>query len=117
MVDILAKLHAGKLVSPEACKEMLDLLRKCDDKAKFPRFLSENVKVAHKTGSVSDARTDAGILYLPSGRVAVCVLTAENEDKRWVVDNAGNLFCARVAKEVCDYYSSKSVAPAGQTKQ
>src|SRR5438445_5765418 len=117
MDEILAKLHAGKLVSPEACKEMLDLLRKCDDNAKFPRFLPASVKVAHKTGSVSDARTDAGILYLPSGPVAVCVLTAENEDKRWVVDNGGNLFCARVAKEVYDYYSSKSVAPAGQTKQ
>src|SRR5438270_9259282 len=116
MVEILAKLHAGKLVSPEACKEMLALLRQCEDNAKFPRFLPESVKVAHKTGSVSNARTDAGILYLPSGPVAVCVLTDENEDKRWVLDNAGNLFCAHVAKAVYDYYSSKSVAPAGQPK-
>src|SRR5438270_9943387 len=116
MVEILAKLHAGKLVSPEACKEMLELLRKCDDNAKFPRFLPESVRVAHKTGSVSDARTDAGILTLKSGPVAVCVLTSENKDKRWVLDNAGNLFCAHVAKAVYDYYSSKSVAPAGQPK-
>jgi beta-lactamase class A len=116
MVEILARLHAGKLVSPEACKEMLALLRQCEDNAKFPRFLPESVKVAHKTGSVSNARTDAGILYLPSGPVALCVLTDENEDKRWVVDNAGNLFCANVAKAVHDYYSSKAVAPAGQTK-
>jgi beta-lactamase class A len=116
MVEILAKMHAGKVVSPEACKEMLELLRKCEDNAKFPRFLPENIRVAHKTGSVSDARTDAGILYLPSGPVAMCVLTAENEDKRWVLDNAGNVFCARVAKEVYDYFSSKTPAPAGQTK-
>src|SRR5438132_6492990 len=44
MVEILAKLHAGKLVSPDACKEMLDLLKKCDDNAKFPRFLPESIK-------------------------------------------------------------------------
>ncbi len=112
MIEILARLHAGKLVSPDACKEMLDLLRKCDDNAKFPRFLPETVKVAHKTGSLSDTRTDAGILYLPSGPVAVCVLTAENDDKRWVLDNAGNLFCARVAQEVYEYFSSKAEAPA-----
>src|SRR5262249_34342277 len=86
MVELLAQLHSGKLVSPEACKEMLDLLRTCEDNAKFPRFLPEGIRVAHKTGSVSDARTDAGILYLPSGPVAVCVLTAENQDKRWVLD-------------------------------
>ncbi len=114
MVEVLTKLHEGKLVSPEACKEMLGLLRKCDDNAKFPRFLPESVKVAHKTGSVSDARTDAGILYLPSGPVGVCVLTADNEDKRWALDNAGNLFCALVAKEVYDHFNSKPVAPAAE---
>jgi beta-lactamase class A len=113
MVEIVARLHDGKLVSPEACKEMLDLLRKCDDNAKFPRFLPESVKVAHKTGSLSDARTDAGILYLRSGPVAVCVLTAENEDKRWVLDNAGNLFCARVAQSVYQYFDSKPQESAG----
>ncbi|HLJ91765.1 MAG TPA: serine hydrolase [Gemmataceae bacterium] len=116
MIEILAKLQDGKLVSPEACKEMLALLRQCEDNAKFPRFLPESIKVAHKTGSVSNARTDAGILYLPGGPVAVCVLTDNNEDKRWVIDNAGNLFCANVAKAVYDYYSSKAVAPAGRTK-
>ena len=96
---------------------MLELLRKCDDNLKFPRFLPEGTKVAHKTGSVSDARTDAGILYLRSGPVAVCVLTAENEDKSWVVDNAGNLFCARAAKEVYDYFNSKPGASSAGTKK
>jgi beta-lactamase class A len=116
MVEILSKLQAGQLVSPEACKEMLALLRQCEDNAKFPRFLPESVKVAHKTGSLSDARTDAGILYLPSGPVAVCVLTADNEDHRWVLDNAGNLFCARVAKEVYDDFSSKPAETPAASK-
>lgn len=112
MIEILSKLYAGQLVSPEACKEMLNLLRQCDDNAKFPRLLPESVKVAHKSGSLSEARTDAGILYLPSGPVAVCVLTAENEDHRWVLDNDGNLFCAKVAKEIYDYFTSKRSTPA-----
>jgi beta-lactamase class A len=116
MVEILARLHGGKLVNPNACKEMLDLLRQCDDNAKFTRFLPESIKVAHKTGSVSDARTDAGVLYLQSGPVALCVLTADNDDKRWVLDNAGNLFCARVAKEMYQYFDVKPGAPAAGTK-
>ncbi len=53
---------------------------------------------------MAEARTDAGILYLKSGPVAVCVLTNENEDRRWIPDNAGNLFCAHVAKEVFEYF-------------
>jgi beta-lactamase class A len=113
MIDLLEKLHQGKLVSPEACKLMLDDLKKCDDKDKFPRFLPAGTVVAHKTGSVNEARTDAGIIYTKAGPVAVCVLTAKNEDKSWKPDNAGNLLCAKVAKAVYDYYVGKTQIPKG----
>jgi hypothetical protein len=36
--------------------------------------------------------------------VAVCVLTNKNEDKSWRVDNAGNLLCANVAREVLAHF-------------
>jgi beta-lactamase class A len=107
MVSLFEKLHQGKLVSESASKEMIDILKKCDDKEKFPRFLPEDVAVAHKSGSVSDARTDAGLLYFKQGPIALCVMTAENKDQRWVADNAGNLLCAKVAKEVYDYFHRK----------
>lgn len=109
MISLLEKLDKGEFVSPAACKAMLEHMKKCEDKDKFTRFLPEKTIVAHKTGSVSDARTDAGILYLPSGPVALCVLTAQNEDKVWKPDNAGNLLCAKVAKEVYDYFSGVRV--------
>src|SRR5262249_5878340 len=112
MLNLLEKLHQGKLVSPEACKAMLEHLKKCDDKDKFPRFLPPRVVVAHKTGSVNNARTDAGILYFPEGPVAVCVLSNNNEDQSWQADNAGNLLCARIAKHVYDYYRNQSPANA-----
>ena len=60
--------HKGKLVSPEASKAMLEHMKKCDDKDKFTRFLPKGGTVAHKTGSVSNARTDAGILYFKKGQ-------------------------------------------------
>jgi beta-lactamase class A len=107
MMEILTKLEAGKLVSPEACKEMLEHLKKCNDQDKFTRFLPAKTVVAHKTGSVSDIRTDAGILYLSTGPVALCVLTEKNEDQSFRPDNAGNVLCAKVAKEVYDYFASK----------
>jgi beta-lactamase class A len=108
MVELLERLHHGRLVSPDACKEMLEHLKKCEDKEKFPRFLPAGTVVAHKTGYVSDARTDAGILYLKAGPVAVCVLTAENEDKSWRADNAGNLLCAKVAEAVAAHFDGSA---------
>jgi beta-lactamase class A len=107
MILLLELINADKIATPEACREMLAHMKKCDDKDKFTRFLPPGVVVAHKTGSVNEARTDAGILYLRQGPVAICVLTAENEDKTWKPDNAGNLLCAKVAKEVHDHYQTK----------
>src|SRR5262249_3634141 len=39
MVTLLELLNEGKLVSPEASKEMIKILKKCEDREKMPRFL------------------------------------------------------------------------------
>src|SRR5438105_9961478 len=41
MVGLLEKLHQGKLVSAEACKEMIGHLKKCEDATKLKRLLPE----------------------------------------------------------------------------
>jgi len=117
MVSLLTLLHHGKLASPEACQEMLATMKKCDDKNKFPRFLPPGTPVAFKTGSVNASKTCAGIIYVPKPGgdakspdrqpIAACVLTDENKDQRWAPDNAGDVLCAKVAKEIYDYFASK----------
>ena len=91
MVQLLELIEGGKVVSPEACKEMLDHLKACDDREKMTRFLPAGTVVAHKTGSVNASKTDAGIIYTKSGPVVLCVLTDGNEDQRWVADNAAQV--------------------------
>jgi D-alanyl-D-alanine carboxypeptidase (penicillin-binding protein 5/6)/beta-lactamase class A len=108
MVALLEDLEACKHFRPVVKQIIVGHLRKCDDKDKFPRFLPDDANIAHKTGSVNKARTDAGILYLPSGAVALCVLTDENQDTRWKPDNAGNVLCAKVAKDVYDHFERES---------
>jgi len=107
MVQLLERIENGKLVSPEACKEMLEHLKKCEDKEKMTRLLPAGTVVAHKTGSVNVSKTDAGIIYLKSGPVALCVLTDENRDERWVLDNAGQVLIAKIAKEVYEHFEKK----------
>jgi beta-lactamase class A len=103
-IMLLEKVHQGKVVSPAICKEMLGHMKKCDDKLKLKRYLPESLVVAHKSGTVSDARTDAGILYLPTGPVAICVLTANNEDKSYKDDSEGNVVIGRIAQQVHEHY-------------
>ena len=106
MIRLLEFIESGKVVSAEACQEMIAHLKACDDKEKMTRLLPAGTVVAHKTGSVNACKTDAGIIYLKSGPVAICVLTDENKDERWVADNAGQVLIAKVAKEVFDHFAT-----------
>jgi beta-lactamase class A len=115
MIGLFELLHKEELVSPEASREMLAHLKKCDDKQKFPRFLPAGTVLAFKTGSVSDARTAAGILYTKSGPIALCVLTAKNVDQRWTAENAGDLLCAEIAREVYLHFNPPAATGGGGT--
>ncbi len=118
MVGLLGLLHAGRVASPKACTEMLGILRKTQDNEKLVRLLPAGTVLAHKTGSVSDAKTDAGILYL-NGRpaVAVCVLTCDNADQRWLVDNQAQLTIARIGRAVYDHFAPREPKPAPAAKK
>jgi beta-lactamase class A len=95
---------------------MLEHMKKCEDKDKFPRFLPKGVTVAHKTGSVNEARTDAGLLTFNGGPVALVVLTNQNEDKSWTPDNAGNKLCADIARAVVQHYQKPADKPSAAKK-
>jgi len=113
MLRLLNMLHNNQLVNAAACKEMTDNMLKCEDHDKFPRFLPSNTKFAMKTGSVSDARTIAGLLYVPKKsdaktpeyhKIAICIMTAENKDKRYGIESAGDTFIAKCLKEIYDHF-------------
>ena len=111
MAKLMEDLQAGDRFRPALKQSVLGLLRQNEDKAKFTRLLPPGTTVAHKDGSVSDARTDAGIIHTPTGPVVVVVLTAKNEDRRWASDNAGDLLCARVALAVYEHFRAAPANP------
>ncbi len=109
MVSLLARLDRGELVSREASQAMIDLLFDCADRTMLVRDLPPSVKVAHKSGAVANVRTDAGLIDAPTGRIAICVLTHENEDKSWGDDNAAHQLIGRIARVAFDYFNPAGV--------
>jgi beta-lactamase class A len=109
MVSLLEKCHKGEIVSPEASKQIIATLRLTQDTERMTRYLvdAKGVSFAHKPGAVSDAKTDAGIMFFEGGPVALCILTNKNKDVGYAVDNAGNVFIGKVTKAVYDYFSAK----------
>lgn len=113
-VRLYALLHAEKLVSPTASRQMLEHLKRCEDDRKLGRDLPSGVTLAHKSGAVSRARTDGGILFTANGPIAICVLTRKNEDRGWGDNNAAERLIGRVARFALDTFAAEQDRPLDQ---
>jgi D-alanyl-D-alanine carboxypeptidase (penicillin-binding protein 5/6) len=118
MIRLVERLHRRELVSARASEQMLEHLFACEDKIKTPRLLPSGTRVAHKTGSVSATRCDAGFIESPAGPIAFCILTNNNQDRRWTDDNEGDALCAEMGSAAYQYfnaYNGLSAAPIART--
>jgi beta-lactamase class A len=110
MARLFALLADGKAVSPAADSTMLDMLAHNVDYSKLQRFV-EGLDVPHKTGDTDQVRTECALFPLQS-RVVACVLTKENEDKRYMIDNEAQVMMARMGDAVSRAWPRRPVPPA-----
>ena len=103
MVELLAKLEAGELVSAKSTTAIKEHMLACNDDTKLAREVVD-IDFAHKTGEIANCRTDAGIFYTDAGPIAVCFLTSQNENQSFEEDNPAHLFAGRVGKIVIDRF-------------
>jgi beta-lactamase class A len=68
MMRVMSAIARDEVVSPQACEAMRKILLAQEFRNKIPAQLPENVKVAHKTGSITRINHDCAIVYLPDGR-------------------------------------------------
>ena len=104
-VQLFALLHEGRAVSPPLDSLAMRMLLANQDGALLTRWLPGGTRVAHKSGSVDRARNDCGVMYTPAAAIALCVMTRENEETSYGVDNPAHLLTARIAREVFRHYN------------
>ena len=68
----------------------------------LPKYLPENIVVAHKTGNIDAFDNDAGIVYGPKGDYII-VLLSESDNPAGAEDRM-----AQLSKAVYDYFNSHS---------
>ena len=98
MTRLFELLARGKAVSAKADSEMIDMLEHNNTDVMLLRF-ADGARVAHKDGETDQVRTECGVFYLRN-RIATCVLTKENKDTRWIVDNEAQLTVARMGEAI-----------------
>lgn len=89
-----------KLVSADASEEMINILLDQRFNEIIPALLPKDVKVAHKTGSITGVQHDSGIVFLPDGKKYVLVMLSRFDpaDEKKVINAM-----ASVSKLIYDY--------------
>jgi len=75
---IFEKMAKGKTVNRKASEAMIKILLDQTFNTVIPAGLPKDVKVAHKTGSITGVHHDSGIIFLPDGRKYILVLLSKN---------------------------------------
>jgi beta-lactamase class A len=101
MVTILEKLDKGEIVSPEASKEVIAIMKRCQDNTGIRRRIGE-LTVANKSGSLDALRSDVGIVYAKGGRIAMAITIEGIPKSDYTPDNPGSILLADLAKLLVD---------------
>lgn len=97
MVTILEKLERGEMVSPAASREMIAILKRCQDDSGIRRRLG-GTPVANKSGALDALRSDVGIVYSKGGRIALAITVDGIPKSDYTPDNVGSLLIAELTQ-------------------
>ncbi|WP_235918521.1 serine hydrolase [Sediminibacterium soli] len=87
LMTIYDKMARAEIIDAKACDEMIGILLDQQFNEIIPAKLPKEVRVAHKTGSITGVQHDSGIVLLPDGRKYVLVLLSKNlEDEKAAVE-------------------------------
>jgi len=84
---IYENLVENKFASESSTSEMINILLQQKHNSRIPAKLPPNVKVAHKTGSITGVGHDSGIVFLLDGRKYILVLLSKNvKDEKAMIE-------------------------------
>jgi beta-lactamase class A len=101
MVTLLKKIEKGEVVSPDASKQMIAILKHQQDQDGIRRRL-QDVEIANKTGSLDALRSDVGIVYSPKGRIAMAITCDDMPKPDYGPDNPGAILIGDLAVLLVD---------------
>lgn len=107
MVRLLSGLYRGEWLTPSSRAVLMGAMERCiTGKRRIPAMLPADVRVAHKTGTLSNTASDVGIINGPDGRaMAVAIYVTGQGGKP-----ARDLRIAAIARAVYDGYLAEASA-------
>ncbi len=101
MVEILAKLDRGEIISAAASKEMLDLMKREQARYAIGRTIADT-PMASKYGALDHLRSCVALVYSKRGKIAIAITVDDMSEVNWLVDNPGYLLMSRLSLILID---------------
>ena len=95
------KLYKGDVVNKYYSMEMLEILKRQSLNDRIPKYLPENLEIAHKTGELFNSKHDAGIVFSKKGDYMIVVLS-DTDDPNIAAEKIANL-----SKAIYEYFSQE----------
>ncbi|MGF7057571.1 serine hydrolase [Brassicibacter mesophilus] len=104
MAQIMESIYSKSILTPELCEIMIDILSRQKHNDMLPRYITEEIVIAHKPGELDRLNHDVGIFYLDNVHYMLGV---------FVTDVQHNLeakrIIGRISKIVYDYYIEENM--------
>lgn len=95
MALIMERLYNKSIISPKISENMIHILTRQKHRDMLPRYILEDLTIAHKTGELKGLNHDIGIFYLENNHYLIGIFTTDGKD-----DLQGKRTIGRISKIV-----------------
>lgn len=108
MATLVKKIRAGEIVSQRASEEMYRMLSRIYWDGEALSQIPPTIHVASKQGAVNKSRSEVVLVDAPSAPFLFCVITKNQKDESWIIENEGYVLIRKIAKTLWEYYEPKN---------
>jgi beta-lactamase class A len=106
MVRLLELLDKGAIVSKEASAEMIAILKRQQHRDGIGRSL-RGATIATKSGALDALRSDVGIVYTKTGKIALAISCDKMPEVIWNEENPGSVLIGRLTTLLVEGLTAK----------
>lgn len=107
IVELMDLIRQGKVFNPRLSDKMYRYLKNQFYNGRSLSQIPAHIATASKTGSVNDARGEVVVVHAPSGEYMFSVLTKNNKDQSWTVQNEAEVLTRKISHVLWNYFEPK----------
>ncbi|MGK7906816.1 MAG: serine hydrolase [Synechococcus sp.] len=103
---LLGELERGQILTMRSRDRFFEILQTTQNNSLLPQALTEDDRIAHKTGNINSSLGDVGLVDLPNGQRYIVVVLVRRENG----DPEAETVIRKVSRLARDYWSSQGEA-------